>query len=64
MPHTLHMRKELSELQKDLLYICIKDHIRDWNVMRDYAAKYRKYDRMTFRQLDEVFGRLPLKITA
>lgn len=43
---------------RDLVQTSFKQGFRTWNEVQTYAARYQKYDNLTFRDIDRVMGHL------
>lgn len=44
----------MNNIQNDLVKICKKLNLKTFKQVRGYAARFKKYNSMTFRNIDEV----------
>jgi len=48
----------MLKIQKDLLKACKAKNFTWFEVVNGYAYRFKKYDNLTFRQIDEVVAEL------
>lgn len=48
----------MRKIQKDLFKVCKEKGFTWFEVVRAYAYRFKKYDNLTFRDIDEVVAKL------